>query len=475
MDRKVIKNYLYNTSYQLLLIVLPLITTPYVSRTIGAEGIGTYNYTNSITQYFILFGCIGLNLYGQREIAYYQNNIKKRNNTFFELIILRFFTIVISLVVFYFTCIKISSYSTLFLIQTMDIIASVFDISWFFQGLEEFKKIVTRNFFVKTICVILIFTFVKSPDDLYLYVLSYSLTLLLGNISLWFYLPKYLRHVEFENINIFRHIKPAVTLFIPQIATSLYTILDKTMIGALSNNSEVAFYTQAQVLIKTFLALLTSLGTVMLPRVSNLFKEKQFKEIKKSLMQSFNFVFFLAFPMTFGLMALSFNIVGWFFGPGFERVIPNLIIIAPIIIFIGLSNIMGTQYLLPVGKQKAYTLSVSTGMIVNVIFNVLLIPVFASIGAAFATVIAEMCVAIVQYYFIRNDFSFAKILADNYKYIVCSIVMFIPACILSVLFRSTIINSLIVVFIGIITYFGLLIIFKDKMVINFFDKIKSFI
>ena len=117
MDRKVIKNYLYNTSYQLLLIVLPLITTPYVSRTIGAEGIGTYNYTNSITQYFILFGCIGLNLYGQREIAYYQNNIKKRNNTFFELIILRFFTIVISLVVFYFTCIKISSYSTLFLIH----------------------------------------------------------------------------------------------------------------------------------------------------------------------------------------------------------------------------------------------------------------------------------------------------------------------------------------------------------------------
>ena len=135
MDKKVIKNYLYNVSYQLLLIILPIITTPYVSRVLGAKGVGTYSYTNSITQYFILLGCIGLNLYGQREIAYYQNNITKRNRTFFELFFLRCITLTISICVFYFTMISHSKFSYIFIIQILDIIASIFDISWFFQGI----------------------------------------------------------------------------------------------------------------------------------------------------------------------------------------------------------------------------------------------------------------------------------------------------------------------------------------------------
>ena len=154
MDKKVVKNYLYNLSYQLLLIILPIITTPYVSRVLGAKGVGTYSYTNSITQYFILLGCIGLNLYGQREIAYYQNDIKKRNRTFFELLFLRFITLTISIIVFYFTMVLHSKYSYIFIIQVLDIIASIFDISWFFQGIEDFQKTVLRNFVVRIICLL---------------------------------------------------------------------------------------------------------------------------------------------------------------------------------------------------------------------------------------------------------------------------------------------------------------------------------
>lgn len=190
---KVIKNYLYNLSYQLLLIVLPIITTPYVSRVLGAEAIGTYAYTNSITQYFILFGCIGLNLYGQREIAYRQNNIGERNRVFCELVFLRTVTIIISLIVFYITFAREGQYAYIFIIQIMDIIASIFDVSWFFQGMEDFKKTVLRNFLARIVCVSLIFMFVKSSADLPLYVLFYSITLLLGNISMWFYIPKYIK------------------------------------------------------------------------------------------------------------------------------------------------------------------------------------------------------------------------------------------------------------------------------------------
>ena len=279
---KVIKNYLYNLSYQLLLIVLPIITTPYVSRVLGAEAIGTYAYTNSITQYFILFGCIGLNLYGQREIAYRQNNIGERNRVFCELVFLRTVTIIISLIVFYITFAREGQYAYIFIIQIMDIIASIFDVSWFFQGMEDFKKTVLRNFLARIVCVSLIFMFVKSSADLPLYVLFYSITLLLGNISMWFYIPKYIKRNDVKNLNIQRHIKPAVMLFLPQIASSLYTLLDKTMIGLITdNNSEVAYYEQSQIIIKTVLTLLTSLSTAMMPRIANLFATDDMETVKK--------------------------------------------------------------------------------------------------------------------------------------------------------------------------------------------------
>lgn len=471
MDKKVIKNYLYNTSYQLLIIMLPLITTPYVSRVLGANGLGIYNYTNSITQYFILFGCIGLNLYGSREIAYYQNDVNKRNRTFFELLLLRVITLSISIVVFYFTIVSYSKYSFIFFIQIIDIIASIVDVSWFFQGIEDFKKTVIRNFIIKIICVLLIFSFVKTASDLYIYVLCYSGTLLIGNFSLWLYLPSYIKKSDFNNLNIKKHIKPALVLFFPQIATSMYTLLDKTMIGFLTDNaSEVAYYTQSQVIVKTILALLTSLGTVMLPRIANLFQLNEIEKIKEYMNSSFKFTIFLSFPMMFGLMALSNNMVPWFFGPGYDKVIPNMIIISPILVFIGLSNIMGTQYLLPLGRQKEYTLSVVIGMIINLFLNFLLIPKYLSLGAALATVIAEFGVAFVQMVCLRNDFSFIIIIRENIKYILSSVFMFIIVYYISLNLSSSFINSIICVCLGTIIYIVLLFFLKADFVNCFFKK-----
>lgn len=475
MDKKAIKNYLYNTSYQLLIIILPLITTPYVSRVLGATGIGTYNYTNSITQYFILFGCIGLNLYGSREIAYYQNDNIKRDRVFFELLLLRFITVSISIIVYYFTLIKFSKYSTIFLIQTIDIIASIVDISWFFQGIEDFKKTVIRNFLIRIICVVLIFSFVKSPKDIYIYVLCYSSTLLIGNISLWLYLPKYVKKSNMKNINLKRHIKPALILFFPQIATSLYTLLDKTMIGYISNNtSEVAYYTQSQIIVKTILALLTSLGTVMMPRIANLFHLNEIEKIKEQLNVSFKFVSFLSFPMMFGLMAISSNLVPWFFGSGYDKVIINMIVISPIVVFIGFSNIIGVQYLLPLGKQFEYTVSVVTGMLVNCILNFLLISHLLSIGAGLATVVAEFSVTTVQFFCIRDSFSIRNMLKLNYKYILFSLIMFLPVYLLSIKLTSSFVHTMICVVLGIAIYTGLLLSCKDSVVIDFIKKIPFF-
>lgn len=461
---KVVKNYIYNLFYQILVLIVPLITTPYVSRVLGAKGVGIFSYTNSIVQYFILFGCVGLNLYGQREIAYVQHEKEKRNKVFWELVILRIITVFISLLVYFFSLASQGTYALIFSIMSLDVLASMMDISWFIQGIEDFKKIVIRNFIVKITGVLLIFLFVKSSSDLYLYVICQSATLLLGNLSMWAYIPKLVGKAEVRKLNIKKHIKPTLVLFLPQIATSVYTVLDKTMIGLLTGiEEEVAYYEQGQKIVKIAMALVTSLGTVMMPRIANLFKQNQLEQVRKHLLKSFRFVFFLSFPMMFGLMAISCNLVPWFFESGYDKVVPNMMVISPILVIIALSNIMGTQYLLPIGRQKEYTFSVVVGCAVNFSMNLLLIPHFLSIGAAIATVIAESSVTGVQIYCIRKDFDFRNIIKENAHYVVSAFSMFILTCFLARYLRPSIINTFLCAIVGTVAYLGILAIMKDDM------------
>lgn len=473
MDKKVIKNYLYNLGYQVLIILLPLVTTPYVSRVLGAKGIGTYGYTNSITQYFILFGCIGLNLYGQREIAYYQNDIQKRSKVFFELLLLRIITVSISIILYYFTFCQNPTYGYIFSIQIIDVVASMFDISWLYQGMEDFKKIVLRNTLVKICGLIIIFMFVKSPADLPIYVLSYSATLLLGNLSMWMYLPKFVKKVSLKYLNIQKHLRPTIVLFLPQIATSIYTMLDKTMIGALTNNTaEVGYYEQSQKIIRMAMTIATSLGTVMLPRVANLFKEGKLDEVKESMYTSFQFISFLTFPLCFGLIGISKGFVPWFFGEGYGKVVYNLMVISPIIIIIGYSNVIGTQFLLPTGRQKEYTLSVCTGTVVNLCCNFLLIPMLLSYGAAIATVIAELSVTLVQVIATRSTFSYRYIFKLVYKYIIAAVLMLVVLLFLSNIMPVGILYTVIQMTAGCFVYFIVLIVLKDSSIYTVINKIK---
>ena len=452
---------------------MPLVTTPYVSRVLGAKGIGTYGYTNSITQYFILFGCIGLNLYGQREIAYYQNDIQKRSKVFFELLLLRIITVSISIILYYFSFCQNPTYGYIFSIQIIDVVASMFDISWLYQGMEDFKKIVLRNTLVKICGLIIIFMFVKSPADLPIYVLSYSATLLLGNLSMWMYLPKFVKKVNLKYLDIQKHLRPTIVLFLPQIATSIYTMLDKTMIGALTNNTaEVGYYEQSQKIIRMAMTIATSLGTVMLPRVANLFKEGKLDEVKESMYTSFQFISFLTFPLCFGLIGISKGFVPWFFGEGYGKVVYNMMIISPIIIIIGYSNVIGTQFLLPTGRQKEYTLSVCTGTVVNLCCNFLLIPMLLSYGAAIATVIAELSVTLVQVIATRSTFSYRYIFKLVYKYIIAAVLMLVVLLFLSNIMPVGILYTVIQMTAGCFVYFIVLIVLKDSSIYTVINKIK---
>lgn len=475
MNKKSItKNYIYNVAYQILIILIPLLTTPYLSRVLGAESIGIYSYTLSITTYFILFGTLGVASYGQREIAYVQEDTKKRSKLFYEIIVMRFITLGLSMLFFYFCfCIK-GEYAIYYKILLLELLANCLDISWFFQGMEEFKKTVGRNIFVKLISVACIFSFVKSKADLELYIFIYVFSTFLGNVLLWFYLPKYVTSIKWKDLKLISHLKPTLSLFIPQIAVQIYTVLDKTMIGTIIlDKTETGFYEQAQRIVKLLLALTTSLGTVMAPRVANTFSKGDKQKIKEYMLSSFSFILMLAFPLMFGIISVSSKFVPLFFGSGYDKVIILINIISPILLFIGLSNVIGTQYLLPTKQQNKYTISVIIGAIINFLLNLLLIKNYASIGASIATVIAEFFVTLVQFYLVKKELKCKEVLKISYKYFVASIIMFVFSIIIGYFIKNNVISIFVQVFVSVFIYFLILLIMKDQMLMSKIKKLQN--
>ena len=468
------KNYFYNLIYQMISVIVPLVLTPYLSRVLGAENIGIYSFTLSINIYFILFGSLGIAMYGQREIAYEQNDKKAYSKTFYEILIMRFITLGISTVLFYFIFCTSGDYSKFYRILLLEILASSFEISWFFQGLEDFKKTVIRFSIAKITSIFLIIMLVKGKGDLVTYFYISILIDLIGNLSLWLYLPKYLCKVKFKELNIFKHLKPTIVLFIPQIAIQVYTVLDKTMIGLIvSDKSEVGYYEQSQKIVKLLLTVATSYGAVMFPRMSNTFASGNSKKIKEYLNVSFSVILMLAFPLMFGIISVLDKFVPLFYGPGYDKIVYIIAVISPIIIAIGLSNVVGTQYFLPTKQQKKYTISVICGAIVNFILNMILIRYFQSIGASIASVVAEFTVTGIQLYYVRKEFNISSIIKKSYKYLIASVIMLLVSLSINSLINSGVLCLITQIIVSTLVYFSLLLIMKDKFFMEMFSKYRK--
>lgn len=476
MKKNIAQNYLYNLLYQLLVIIIPLIVAPYLTRILGAEMLGVYSYTLSISAYFVLVGTLGTAMYGKREIAYIQDDREKVSQYFWEIMVIKICTMGVSSVLFYNIFVKSNhEYGVYYTILLMELIANIFDISWLFQGLELFKKIIFRNLIIKVISVLTVFTIVKTQDDLYKYFLIYTSSMMLANLSLWVNIRKHVCLVKINKINVIKHIIPSFSMFIPQVAVQLYTVLDRTMIGyIIADKSEVGFYDQSQRLVATILTIVTSLGTVMLPRISNTFAKGDIEAVKRYIYKSFEFVFFLSIPMSFGIISVSKYFIPIYLGEDFIYVATLINILAIIIVFIGMSNVVGVQFLLSTKRQKMFTISVFAGAIMNFIFNLILIRRYGALGASVATVIAEFTVIIVQLYVVRKELNIKKIICISKNYLLAGSVMYICVTnlITSGLLRfGDLAKIVICVIIGIVIYFIVLIILKDDLIIMVRDKI----
>lgn len=466
------KNYIFNLLYQVLVTLVPLVTTPYISRVLGAENIGIYSYTLSISAYFILIGALGTGLYAQRQIAFYQNDKQEYTKIFWEILILRCIGLAIAIIVFSaLFAFSNNDYSLYYKILLLEILGAVLDISWLFQGLERFDITVIRNAIIKVISVILIFLFVKTSSDLKIYFYIYVFSIISGNLSLWLSVPRYLRLQKKCKLYPLVHFIPALMLFIPQAAIQVYTILDRTMLGYLIvDKSEVGYYDQAQKLIKTLIAIVTSLGTVMLPRIASKFSEGNNEDVIEYIYKAFRIVCMISVPICLGLICVSKSFVPIFYGNGYDNVAILLNIMAPVIFVIGFSNIIGVQYLLPTKKEKFYTISVICGASVNFVANYLLIPKFSAFGASLGTLIAETTVTGIQLIFVRKEISLRIIILNIWHYIFAGAIMFLLCKCVCILVRSGIICMIVQIIIGGLSYFAGLFIIRDKTFLSIFPQ-----
>lgn len=427
---KLIQNYVYNTLYQILILLAPLITTPYISRVLGATNIGIYQYSQSIASYFVLLGAVGTSLYGQREIAYLSDKPEERSTAFWEIEVFRLITTLFCSVLYYCLFCTHESHSQIFRILTLEVIATAFDISWLYMGMENFRLTVVRNTIIKVTGIICVFLFVKSPEDVDVYTFAVTAPLFLGNISLWFSLKKTIVKTHLTMRKLFRGIKKRLwaifSLFLPQVAMDVYLLLDKTMIGLLGRAfDQVGYYSEAQKIVKIALAVVTSLGTVMLPTMSALFAKGNYEEIKKKIVIAFRFIYMLSFAMMFGIIAVAPKFVPIFFGDGYDPVVYLMILISPILVIIATSNVIGRQFLLPTNQQKGFTISIIAGAGVNLILNFLFIPLWDAVGASVATVIAELAVTGVQCWFVRKQIPLKQCFMSGSRYALFGAVMFL--------------------------------------------------
>ncbi len=451
--------------------LFPMITFPYVSRVIMAEGLGQVQFYNSIINYVVLLTSLGIPLYATREIARVRDNIANLSRTTAEILSLNLLLNILGYVAIFIMCFTIDEVRqdvSLFLLLSTSIILTTIGCPWFFSGIEDFKYVTIRGLIIKIICVVFLFVFVRDKDDL-IYYAAYSVLGSIGNYILNFlHLRKYVRleTIKFKDLKIWRHLKPAFAVFVFNIVTSIYVNLDKVMVGFLKDNESVGYYTAATTISHIFLSAVTSLGVVMLPRLSNLVKQDDMESFNRLAKKSYNFIVTISIPICGGLIVLAPSLIRVFSGEGFVPAIQTLQIVSPIIIAIGISNLIGMQILYPLGKIKIVTISTLVGAIINFSLNLLLIPQLAQNGAAIATISAEACVTLTQILIARKYITFKIVDKQVFNCFVTTILMSIICLWFMKLGYPDVMNLVIVPIIGFFFYGLIMILTKNQLAVE---------
>lgn len=459
------RNYIYSLSYQVLALVVPLLTTPYVTRILGPSGLGDYAYTSATVSYFGIVAALGTATYAQRETAVCQNSETDRTVVFWEILLLRLFMTALvgaAYLLFLFTA---KEYRVLYGIQLCTVLSWAFDISWFFQGMENFRVTVIRNCVVKLAGLILVFLLVRQKEDLWLYALILCGTVLLGNVTMWPFLRGYLGKRPSAGLKPFRHLKGSLVLFVSAVSVQIYTVLDQTMLGQMVNNTQVGYYSQAVKIIHIGSSILASLTSVFLPRVAALWAEKKREEAEKYFEKAIFFGWMLNLPMTVGLIMTAEYLVPLFLGNQFLPSISILRILSLIFVTQGMGQIAGTL-LVALKRQKEYTIAVTAGAAMNLCCNLFLIRLWSADGAAAASVAAEICVEFLMFRYLSADMGIGVLKRGFLNYLLptagMGCVVFLTSCFLPV----TWVSLIALILLGCGCYGGILLLKRDAFLMG---------
>ncbi len=466
------KNFILNLIKILVNLIFPLITFPYISRILLPEGIGRVTYIQSINNYFLLFINLGIPLYGIREIARVRNNKLEKAKVFSEILILNTLTTIAGIVsyfIFYQLNI-IKDDKEILLAFSIVLFLNFLSVDWFFQGIEDYKYITIRAIAIKILSTLSLFIFVKKSSDIYIYSMIVIFSLVGSN---FFNIIRALKLTELKlkDLNIKRHLKGILIIFSMNLAVSIYKNLDSVMLGSYGSKYSLGIYSTAGKMIALVMGIVTSLGTVLLPRISNYIEEKKEKEIKKILEKTFSFLLFLIIPSIIGIYFTANEIILLFAGKEYIEAVITLRILSFIILFIGFSNFVGIQILYPRGEEKKVFYSVLIGAIVNFSLNLFLIPKYLQNGAAIATCIAELMVIVVQIYLGNKYLKFKMFNWNNFKFIISSCVMGVLLYFVQDLKLNILINLIIKIILGIGSYILVLLILKEENLYEIIEKI----
>lgn len=466
------KNYLYNTAYQILNICIPIITTPYLTRVLGADGIGVYSFSYSVAHFFAIFILLGLNNYGCREIAKSRDNPDKLSKTFWSIYFLQLFLGILVNGLYVGYCFLFSKNKIAALILGFYTVSAALDVNWFYFGLEKFKLTTIRNLLIKSIKTIAIFVFINDEKDIYPYCLIMAVGFLASQLVIWPDLVKRVRFSVPRIKDVFVHLKPNCLLAITTIAVSVFKYMDKVMLGIMSTDAQVGFYESAERIISVPTALITSLGTIMLPRMTALVSDKK-EESNKLLHMSVLFAMLVSSAMCFGIMGVSREFVPLFYGDGYEICVTLYLILLPSCLFLAFANVVRTQYLLPHQMDKEYVVSAILGAITNLLVNAVLITRLGAVGVAVGTLVAEAVVCLYQSAKVGGRISLTKYIYQSIPFVLSGAGMFMILYFINIPNLSQAVVLLIKILCGVVVYFVLLLLLSLIFRINYINIIRE--
>lgn len=472
MDNKLKKNIIYNALYQALVILLPILTMPYLVRSLSKEQIGINSYSLSVVQIFIVISFWGMNNYASREIAYQKDN-SKRNEEFWSLWTIQIISTMFSFItlnlfnIYFFRDNKI-----IFFIQSFLVLINMIEVSWFFIGIEELKRVVVRNTVIKLLMTSSIFIFIKDTNDFYLYILINVITSLVGNIVLVNSLKQYVGTPNVNKERVRYHLSKSWKFLIPQFSILIYTSLDKVILGNLANMTEVAYYDQSQKIIRIAVSLVSSVGVALLPRMTYLAQNNKKEEFDNLLTKSLNNVLLVSIYIVTVIICVAPNFVEWFFSKQYKDMALLMQIVSPIGVFIPIATILWNTVLIPNKLDNIAIKSAIYCAIMSVILNTLLDKNLGALGAIITLLLVEFYGMSYRIYHSRKYYNFKILIPSLYRYVGSSIFSYICVILFTGFMKSSIISTIIIGIISTIVYFSILIVMKDTLILSYIGNIK---